>query len=234
MTLKLITFDLDDTLWDNLVVIKEAVRQCYSWLLDNYPKLMDHYDLEGLDALKNRFREQYPEFRHQVSRARIIGMEIALEEAGYDREEVVAGAEAAFEIFSQWRRRIAYYPGVLETLEYLHEHYTLAALTNGNIEMANLQIERFFDFVLKAEDINSSKPDPLMYQLAMEQAGVTADEMLHIGDSPENDVLAAKKLGIHTVWFNPQDEPWTYDISPDYVIKSIPELRTVVTSNGFS
>ena len=232
MTIKLITFDLDDTLWDNLVVIKEAVRQCYTWLLDNYPKLADHYDIDGLDTMKNQFREKHPEFRHQVSRARIIAMEMALEQAGYSREEVVSGAEAAFEVFSQWRRRIAYYPGVLETLEYLNEHYMLAALTNGNIEMANLRIERFFDFVLKAEDINSSKPDPLMYQMAMEKASVTASEMLHIGDSPENDILAPMQLGIRTVWFNPQNEPWTHDAQPDYVIKSIPELRNIVTSNG--
>jgi putative hydrolase of the HAD superfamily len=229
MTVKLITFDLDDTLWDNIVVIKEAVKQCYGWLLENYPKLADHYDIDGLNALNHLFHKEWPEFKHQLSRARIIGMEVALEQAGYSRYEIVTGAEEAFEIFSQWRRRVVYYPGVIETLKYLDEHYTLAALTNGNITMEALRIDRFFDFVLKGEDLNSSKPDPLMYQMAMKMAGATSEEMLHVGDNPENDILAAKKLGILTVWFNPQNETWEHDLSPDYIITSIPELKDIMT-----
>lgn len=234
MTIKLITFDLDDTLWDNLVVIKEADQQCYDWLLENYPKLADHYDIAQLNDLKNCFQDDRPEFKHQVSRTRIIGMEIALEKAGYPRYDVVVGAEAAFEVFTQWRRRISYYPGVLTVLQYLDKHYILAALTNGNIEMENLRIDRFFDFVLKAEEINSSKPDPLMYKIAMKRVGVTPEEMLHVGDSPENDILAAKSLGIQAVWFNPHNKVWEHDVTPDYVIKSILELKDVVKQYGLA
>jgi FMN phosphatase YigB (HAD superfamily) len=58
-----------------------------------------------------------------------VSSRVALEQAGYSRYEIVTGAEEAFEIFSQWRRRVVYYPGVIETLKYLDEHYTLAALT---------------------------------------------------------------------------------------------------------
>lgn len=234
MTIKLITFDLDNTLWDNLIVMKEADKQCYNWLLENYPKLADHYDINQLKDLKNGFQEDRPEFKHQISRTRVISIEIALEKAGYPRHDVVIGAEAAFEVFTQWRRRVSYYPGVLNVLKYLEKHYILAALTNGNIKMENLRIDRFFDFVLKAEEINSSKPDPLMYKIAMKRAGVEPEEMLHVGDSPENDILAAKSLGIQTVWFNPQNKVWEHNVNPDYAITSILELKDVVAQYGLA
>jgi putative hydrolase of the HAD superfamily len=65
--------------------------------------------------------------------------------------------------------------------------------------------------------------------MAMKMAGATSEEMLHVGDNPENDILAAKKLGILTVWFNPQNETWEHDLSPDYIITSIPELKDIMT-----
>ncbi|HBO34848.1 MAG TPA: phosphatase [Anaerolineaceae bacterium] len=55
-----------------------------------------------------------------------------------------------------------------------------------------------FKFVLAGDIVSKKKPDPAIYLLAMEKAGVKADECLVVEDS-RNGVLAAKAAGMHVV-----------------------------------
>ena len=62
--IQLITFDLDDTLWDNGPVIRKAVTECYSWLLNKCPELEGVYDATALNKLKDEIKNSVPELAH--------------------------------------------------------------------------------------------------------------------------------------------------------------------------
>ena len=62
-------------------------------------------------------------------------------------------------------------------------------------QVADLMEER-----ATASDAKKSKPDPDIVQAAIEESGLTADELIMIGDTPY-DVEAASRAGVRTIAF---------------------------------
>lgn len=56
--------------------------------------------------------------------------------------------------------------------------------------------------VFTSEDARSYKPRAELFELALNQTGLRAEEVVHIGDSMSSDVKGASALGIHAVWLN--------------------------------
>ncbi len=56
--------------------------------------------------------------------------------------------------------------------------------------------------IVSAELAKACKPHPAIFEKAMEIAGVTAEEVIHIGDSVTSDVEPAKRLGIRPVYLS--------------------------------
>ena len=55
----------------------------------------------------------------------------------------------------------------------------------------------------------ASKPDPAIFEYALELAGCSAARALHVGDSLEEDVNGARAAGIEAVWLNRAGAPAT-------------------------
>ncbi|UCF35145.1 MAG: HAD family hydrolase [Phycisphaerales bacterium] len=90
-----------------------------------------------------------------------------------------------------------------------------------------------FDEVICSEDVRSYKPDPLIFEKALERMGAPADRVAHVGDSLHSDVGGASKLGITTIWVCRDDR--VHDIGkskPDYMIRSLAELPAVLNSHA--
>src|SRR6185295_4412912 len=56
-----------------------------------------------------------------------------------------------------------------------------------------------FRFVLTSAEAGVSKPSPEIFMQALERIGVPTQEVLHVGDSLEDDVLAARRAGLRSV-----------------------------------
>ena len=116
------------------------------------------------------------------------------------------------------------YDGVPETLATLNARYRLGALTNGNADVHRIGIGHWFHFVVNAAEAKALKPEPAIFQRALELAGVSAAQAVHVGDDPVRDVQGAAAIGMRTVWFNPGDAPWPGGAGPDAIIKTIGDL----------
>jgi len=91
------------------------------------------------------------------------------------------------------------YPGVLESLKSLHQHYKLAVLTNKPIRPARricegLGLAPCFATIYGGDSFPLKKPDPMGLNALISEAGITAAETLMIGDS-KVDVLTARNAG---------------------------------------
>ena len=106
----------------------------------------------------------------------------------------------------------------------------IGALSNGNAEVAKTPLAQWFDFQFNADSVGTAKPHPLMFEKALEFASVDADEVVHIGDHPINDVRAAKELGMHTIWVNPEGFEWAIEVDADWHADSISEIPKIVAS----
>ena len=102
------------------------------------------------------------------------------------------------------------YDDALPSLQALHEAgIRLGVISNWEewLEqlMANLGVVDFFDFAVVSGVCGVEKPDPQIFQLALEQAGVLPSEAVHVGDSMRDDVHGAAQLGIRPVLIDRQD-----------------------------
>lgn len=61
--------------------------------------------------------------------------------------------------------------------------------------------------IVTSEMARCPKPHPGIYQLALQLAGLAPDQVVHIGDSLQGDALGPAKLGIRTIWLNPEGRP---------------------------
>lgn len=57
----------------------------------------------------------------------------------------------------------------------------------------------YFDPVIVSTEVGLEKPDPAIFQLALRQAGLAADEVLYVGDHERNDIWAPKQAGIDAI-----------------------------------
>ena len=108
--------------------------------------------------------------------------------------------EAAYSHFAEagvWE----VFPDVLETLEALHPRFHLSIISNfdGRLRMVveQLGISRYFDRLIISSEVGADKPDPFIFQRALELAGVSPNEALHVGDDPKGDWEGAAAAGLH-------------------------------------
>jgi putative hydrolase of the HAD superfamily len=77
-------------------------------------------------------------------------------------------------------------------------------------------VERVDAIVLSSE-VGKRKPHPAIFERALRELGVAAEESLFVGDRLEADVLGASRVGMSTVqavWFRADDVPT--EVEPDY------------------
>ncbi len=73
-------------------------------------------------------------------------------------------------------------------------------------KLVKLDLLRYFDFAVTAEETAVEKPDPRFFSRCLEKCGCAPEEILFIGDHYEKDYLGAKAAGFHAVWYNPHQE----------------------------
>ncbi len=111
-----------------------------------------------------------------------------------------------------WRRIGA---GVRQSLERLRAAgLKLAVVSNseGTIEqmLVEIDLRSLFETVLDSSVVGFTKPDPRIYQLALDRLGVGAAEAIMVGDSPSADVDGAHAVGIRAALIDPYDfYPWS-------------------------
>lgn len=230
MAIRVITFDLDNTLWDVAPVLLRAEEAQRRWLLRHRPGAVDGLDREELWQLRKQVSKSHPELAHNVTALRKRLLHILQERAGFGPEAAFEGAQQAFGVFLRERQRVVLYARALEVLRHLAGRYQLGALTNGNADVYQTEAGEYFDFALLAEDVGASKPAPAMFHAALEQSGAQPSEVVHVGDHPEHDVLGARRVGLRAVWINPAGRRWEHDERPDAQVEHLGQLAPAIAA----
>lgn len=208
MTIKLITFDLDNTLWHTDPVIVRAEQRLWDWIQVHTPVAAARFNPDSIQALKLQIANQNPHLRHKLSQLRLEILYQLFTASDYSADQAKRLAQEAFTEFLAARNDVELFPGALEMLRYLKQDYQIIALTNGNADLNTIGINHLFDAHFHAENVARPKPSDDMFIAAMKYAGVSAHECIHIGDHPEQDVSAAQQLGFQTIWANVLKDSW--------------------------
>ena len=216
-----ITLDLDDTLWPFAPIGARIERKLHAWMEVHSPQTAARFPVEEMRALRECVVAEYPQHAHDLSLLRRLTIERALRESGGD----VALAEAAYAIFFAERNRVDFYPDAPEALRRIAARVPLAAVSNGNADLAAIGIGDFFRFQLGAREHGAAKPSASIFHAACEQLGVPPHEVLHVGDHIEMDVLGAARAGLRTCWLDREGLTWPHaDVRPDLHFASLAAL----------
>ncbi|MCW4150793.1 MULTISPECIES: HAD family hydrolase [Halomonadaceae] len=238
-SLKAITFDLDDTLWDNSGVMARTETGHYGWLRENlaawlaercWPSWGLGFDqgLEDYLQRRKRLALEVPERRGDFTWLRLRALEAQLETQGLPRSAATLWAAAAMNEFHRLRVQVTPHPEAAELLSDLGQRYRLAAITNGNIHLKRQPLAGYFEVAIAAGELLAPKPDPTAFLAALERFEVAPHNAMHVGDSWEEDIVPALRLGMHAVWISEE----RHDALPKGVhqIGHVRELRGVLAA----
>ncbi|OLU33245.1 HAD family hydrolase [Pseudomonas sp. PA15(2017)] len=227
MSIRLITFDLDDTLWDNRPVILAAEAAMRDWISAHAPRLASQ-PVDHLGQVRGRLLEAEPNLKYRLSELRRRTLRHALEGVGHSPDDAAQLAEGAFQVMLEARHAITFFSDTVTTLELLANQYSLGVITNGNADVRRLGLADYFSFILCAEELGVGKPDAKPFQEALARSGMRAEQAVHIGDHPGDDIAGAQTAGWRAVWFNPEGKTWAGEKEADAQIRSLGELPALL------
>ena len=225
--IKVIGFDLDDTLWAFTPIILRAEKRLNKWLQENVPELK--YDVVQMRELREELLLESPELGGQVTelRRRIIAR--AMLHSSISEASVEELSSTAMEVFLTARNDIEFFEGALEAISLLSESYVLGALTNGNADVSRLGLAPYFSFAFSAEQIGAPKPAPDLFTHALAHTDVDPHQMIYVGDDPVLDIDTANDLGLRTIWVNTKQKDKSGKTDPDITIENIKDLPKAVS-----
>ena len=108
------------------------------------------------------------------------------------------------------------YPDVARSLRELKTRYRIGLISNGNSYPERSGLPDTFDFTVFAHECGFPKPDRRIFEFALFKSGCQPEEVLHVGDSLENDVFGANNSGLRSVWLNRKHSRNETGITPDF------------------
>lgn len=203
---KAISFDLDDTLYDNHPIIKKAEENFLDYLNNSYPELAQ-LDAHKWHLYKNLLAKENPELVHDVSLWRKEILKRVMVVYGIPMVNAIKYAESAFKHFLHLRSNFSVPQQSIDLLNQLAKDYPVIAITNGNVDVEQIGLQDSFKLILKAGNGLKSKPHQDLFSHAANSLGIEVSDILHIGDHLITDVFGAQNNHAQAVWFNPEKAP---------------------------
>ena len=223
---KHIFFDLDRTLWDFETNSKLTLEEIFNNFelcdlgIPDFESFRSRY-LSINEALWDEYREEKitKEF---LRYARFLQ---TLQLFGIDQPELARSMGDYYVTNSPIKT--ALFPYAKEVLAKLQSKYVLHIITNGfdevqHVKLDNCGLAPFFTTVVTSDKAGTKKPEPQIFEYALNAAQAQADESIMIGDDLKVDLEGAAKVGMRTVYFNPHQK--TPSDQVDETIESLNEL----------
>lgn len=191
--IRVIGFDLDDTLWDNRPVIQKAVDEKFLFL----DKVLPNHSLNEIEAV----------YTYEVER-RVTDDPMRYQDMTLLRQEALASlcqhfdlsdsvAEQAWDVFYRLRQNFILYQDAKPLLKKLSERFILMVISNGNARLDHTSIAGYFDEHWQAGKNGRAKPSPEMLHKAMQHYDCRPEEYLYVGDNMNIDMRAVIDAGCY-------------------------------------
>ena len=133
--------------------------------------------------------------------------------------------------------KVDWVPGAEEALALLSPYYNMVIATSANHSdtgdmlgaLKRVGAEQYFQHFFSSKDLGVAKPDPAFFSEILSQLGQDAASAISIGDRYPNDIEAAAKAGLKTVWYCPDGREGDFPAA-DAMITSMTKLVNTITS----
>lgn len=235
MTINGIFFDLYGTLW----VYGNMNAAWSDWLKTLHEQLRLHGLTLSIDSLAKTCDQFYSKSEPTPRQHNLTVFEQRIQNLCFDLELNPASEEIkiiANKIANAWQKHISLDPEVHSVLHTLHRSKKLALVSNFDHPphvhsvLSKLSLTPYFDSVVISAEVGIKKPDPRIFDAALEQTSINPEEAIYVGDT-EDDTKAARAAGIVPILIQRDTEGNTLDFSVNtYNLqqeKFTPDVRTI-------
>jgi HAD superfamily hydrolase (TIGR01549 family) len=224
--ISVVFFDLDNTLYDHRRAAREALAELYR-----------RYDVAAGGTAVEEFQRLFFEINQRLWLKLATG-DIDVATLRAERFARLFGAAAApcddaaalgaeyLDIYLGFQYPLA---GAEDVLRELQPVIPLGLLTNGFSDIQRAKVERlgwgpYFKWIIIAEEVDAFKPARAIYDKVCEAAATPPGRILYVGDSPVEDIIAARRAGLITAWLRregPETARWAAEAEADYELADI-------------
>ncbi|CAI8046456.1 Phosphoserine phosphatase [Geodia barretti] len=190
------------------------------------PSAPDSLSIETLIAIRNQIAEEQKDRGLTHEAIRLEAFKQTLQFIKSPDDDLAAHLNTLY--LKHRFEDIQFFDDVLPALNALQRHYMMGILSNGNTYPERCGLAGYFQFVVLAQDYGIRKPDPRLFEITIERAGCAKHQLLHVGDSFQNDIIGAKQAGVRSVWLNREGGNNETEQQPDFEISSLRELTEVL------
>jgi putative hydrolase of the HAD superfamily len=213
-------FDLDDTLYDQLMPFQLALKHCHVAVSP-----------EKIEGLFKRVR-YYSDVLWKVYTKGEISLELLRIErlrCAFNDFDISLSNEQATDIQDRYvieQRQIKAFPEIQSIIKELQERIPIVGImTNGPVnhqmnKIRALQIDRIIpkERIFVSDGIGIAKPDKRVFEYVQRQVKIDPEKCCYIGDTWENDIVPPIEAGWKSIWFNHRKrEPQSHH-TPDAII----------------
>jgi HAD superfamily hydrolase (TIGR01509 family) len=221
---KAVLFDLDDTLFDHRICARTALAE-----LHRAHVCFQQTAFADFERLHAAFLEEL----HR----KVIAGELSIDDArrarfrrlfdavgeSPDDDLVARAAETYREGYVRIRRPV---DGAAPLLALVKTRARVGIVSNNLLKeqedkLRHCGLDGYVDALVVSEETGVSKPDPAIFEVALQRLDCDPEAAVMVGDSWAADVIGALAAGVRPIWFNPLGHP-----SPD-PDAAITELRTL-------
>lgn len=224
--IKAISFDGDNTLWDFEKVMRHSLKYVIEELGKLDPEAADLLTINKMIEIRNKVAEELKGEVIKLGEVRLKAFRRTLKDIGRPNDSLASHLNRVY--YKHRFEDVELYDDVLPTFKTLQEKYKLGLLSNGNTYPKHCGLKGLFQFVVFSQDHGVEKPNSKIFQIALLEAGCSKEELLHVGDSLNDDIAGATKAGIKCVWLNRNQMKNDKGIETDYEISSLSELTEIV------
>lgn len=203
---KVISFDLDDTLYDNGPVMELAEQALTEYLHTRHPS-SKALSLNGWRTLRDTLAAEDANLAGNMTALRLATLQQGLQQHGLTEADSHTASQQAMQHFLKYRNAIQVAPDVHEVLTALQQRYLLIAISNGNANVEQIGLQPYFNHAWQPTSSLRGKPSTDMFQAAQDKFKFAPHELLHVGDHPVSDVHGAALFGAQSVWLNDRKQP---------------------------
>ena len=199
-TVKAVTLDADDTLWNFDEAMRAGLTQVISEIRRLAPTESDGLTVEAMIVSRDRAEADLKGSGASLIAVRREGIRRSLPGSHAGDDALVDRLLAAY--VGQRDRVLTPFDDAIPALRLLKGKAVLGVVSNGNARPERHGLGGFFTFVLLSDDHGIEKPDPQVFEMAADAAGCAVSEIVHVGDNPLTDVAGANQAGALSVWLN--------------------------------
>ena len=235
---KAVFLDWDDTIGDFHGAADLALAQMYEkYQLDRYFASLDEfvglYKPHNLELWAKYGEDKVTKEYLSLDRFLFPLMHGSLYPNGETAQVVRLAMTMSDDFLALTTAHFSLLPGAEEIVRYLAEKYPLTIVTNGFVEVQYEKFDKsglknYFSHIVLSEEVGCQKPNPRIFEEALRLNGLSADEVVMVGDSWYSDIQGAINAGIDQIWIRKSQDPLPEGQSATYLVQSLSEVMEIL------